>query len=332
MKKYLTALLCAMLAVVFGLGFAACSDGEKESISVYMPDGAPALAAAYLMAGETSFDREVNYEVVDPSLISAYVTGENPKADVCILPVNLASKLLGLGEKYKMLGTVTHGNLFLLKSEGENVTRKNLSSLKGKTVGIINIAAVPGLTFKIILKDNGLEYNEIGNCGEVDAEKVNLKAVTAEALTGCDYYVVPEPAASTKVNNTALSFAGSLQELYGESGGYPQAVLVAKSSLIEKASGFIEKFVAAVTENSSWLLKDETMPEAIISAIEGRLTQGMSPTFTAANLTKGVIENCAISFVKSSLCKAEVNSFISKLISVNPSAASTVSDAFYYTK
>ena len=71
-----------------------------------MPDGAPALAMAQLMVSESDTE---SYHVVDSSTIQTYVTGENPKADLCILPLNLASKLLGTGETYQMLGTVTHG-------------------------------------------------------------------------------------------------------------------------------------------------------------------------------------------------------------------------------
>ncbi len=326
MKKILTALLCALVSFGFVLG--ACGK-DKDGVSVYMPDGAPALAAATLMNEDGFFDREVEYNVVNSALIHTFVTGERPKADICILPVNLASKLLGDGSGYKLLGTVTHGNLFLLSEGGEEVTAENISSLKGKTVGIINLAAVPGLTFKIILKDNNLEYKELGNDGEAECDKVNLKAVTADALSGCDYYVVPEPAASTKVKVTPLSFAGNLQTLYGGN-GYPQAVLVAKTTLIENDKDFINKFMTAMGENAEWLLNDETQASDIVDAIQRHLTAGMSPTFTAANLGKDVIRNCAIDFVKSSDCKAEVNAFIEKLISIDPSAASKVADGFYY--
>ena len=50
------------------------------------------------------------YHVVDSSTIQTYVTGEEPAADFCILPLNAASKVLGTGTTYQMLGTVTNGN------------------------------------------------------------------------------------------------------------------------------------------------------------------------------------------------------------------------------
>jgi ABC-type nitrate/sulfonate/bicarbonate transport system substrate-binding protein len=84
-------------------------------------------------------------------------------ADVCVLPVTAASKLLGSGEKYEMLGVVTHGNLYLISKDGEQVTAENIEDLKGKTVGVLQINQVPGLTLKTVLKKYGVEYKEITN-------------------------------------------------------------------------------------------------------------------------------------------------------------------------
>ena len=131
-------------------------------VSVYAPDGAPALGLANLLAGEKSFENvTVDYNIVEPSLMQTYVTGKNSKADICVLPVNIAVKLLGNGAKYKLVGTLTHGNLFLLSKSGDKITPDNIAGLKGKKVGVVNLAAVPGLTFKVILKDSGLDFVEL---------------------------------------------------------------------------------------------------------------------------------------------------------------------------
>lgn len=131
-------------------------------VSVYAPDGAPALGLAKLMAETPVLNgTDMNYGIVDATTIQTYVTGSEPRADICVLPVNLAVKLLGDGEKYKMLGTLTNGNLFLLSAGKPSVTKENISSLKGKTVGVVNLAQIPGLVFKTVLKDNGLEFKEL---------------------------------------------------------------------------------------------------------------------------------------------------------------------------
>ena len=135
---------------------------QPSEISVYMPDGAPALALAKLMNEENQFGQtSVEYNVVPADTIGAQVNGADPAADICVLPVNAASKLLGSGEKYKMLGTVTNGNLYLLTEDGESITEQNVSPLAGKKIGVINLANVPGLTLKIILNKYDVAFETL---------------------------------------------------------------------------------------------------------------------------------------------------------------------------
>ena len=54
MKRKISIVLAGLL---FAVGFAACGDKKQEKeITVYMPDGAPALALAGLMAEDTADD------------------------------------------------------------------------------------------------------------------------------------------------------------------------------------------------------------------------------------------------------------------------------------
>lgn len=144
-----------------GDGFFCDATGGTEysqKISVYAPDGAPALGLAKLMKENALSNTE--YHIVNASTIQQFVSGNSPKADICVLPVNLAVKLLGNAQNYKLVGTLTHGNLYLLSKNNVQINADNLKNLKGKTVGVVNLAAVPGLTFKLILKSYGIEYTE----------------------------------------------------------------------------------------------------------------------------------------------------------------------------
>lgn len=135
--------------------------GETEyskGFSVYAPDGAPALGLAKLMV-ENSLTN-ADYHIVNAATIRTYVSGENPQADICVLPVNLAVKLLGNGQNYKLIGTLTHGNLYLLSKSDKKISVDNLHDLIGKRVGVVNLAEVPGLTFKIILSNHGINFIE----------------------------------------------------------------------------------------------------------------------------------------------------------------------------
>lgn len=322
MKKLFTFLAVIVLSVACALGVSACNNGGKsDKLSVYVPDGAPALSVAGLSDSD-KFD----VHVIDANTITSKVTGSSPIADIAIMPVNAAVKMLGKGDVYQMVGTVTHGNLFLLKKQGEEEinTPADLQKLEGKTVGVINLANVPGLTFKTILNDNEM----LSKVTLVDVNKLQVLPTNSE----CDYFVVPEPAATTKINATQgkLSLAGSLQTLYGGESGYPQAVVVAKKSVIENHSDKIAEFINSFATTKSWLLNDETTGAQIASAIDKMTDGDLDHTFTAANLTKEVIANCGINFVLSAQCKEEVKTFMQKFNAVSDNAWGTIDDKFFY--
>lgn len=133
---------------------------QTDNIKVVMPDGATAVGLAELMATDVDFGKTVSYEVVNSNAVQGYVTGAELKADICVLPVNMAVKILGGGQNYKLLGTLTHGNLYVVSKSGIALTPDNMSELNGKTVGVVMLAAVPGLTFKVILNRYGVAYTE----------------------------------------------------------------------------------------------------------------------------------------------------------------------------
>ena len=336
MKKFF-AIIAATVVCLACAFFAFGCNKDSGKLKVFAPDGAPALALAGI--SQTEADKYFDVSVVDAGNINAYVSG-NMEADIAIMPVNAAVKLLGSGEKYKMIGTVTHGNLYLMKKEGgqDIAATADLTNLVGKTVGVINLANVPGLTFKVILNDNGLEYNELKDGAEKQADKVNLKSVTPQEVTpanaDCDYYVVAEPVATTKANATGgkLSVAGNLQTLYGGAYGYPQAVAVAKNSVIENNQKAVSAFAASFGHTESWLASESTSSQDILGAID-KMTKGdLSHMFTADNLTKAVIANCGIRYeLNNAGSKEEVRLFMQKLNAVSNNAWGTPDfEKFFY--
>lgn len=355
MKKILTLIMALMLSVACVFGLVACDDGSSSGggdeggsgngnppvvYSLYAPDGAPALSVARLLADKTIIS-EIDVNVVSASTIQTFVTGANPTADFCIMPVNAASKLLGSGSTYQMLGAVTNGNLFLMKktSNASNVNVESVSDLNnlvGKKVGVLNLANVPGLTFKAILADNGISYQDLAESGSVDSAKVNLVGLSGGTQVvpsaDYDYYVVAEPAATTKQNatNGALSIAGSLQQLYGAGNGFPQAVLVAKKSVISANSALITKLINSFAQNKAWLTASTTTMQSIVNAVvSGFVDSNMSPTFTANNLNANVIANCSISFRSAVECKQDVLTYIAKLNTIVNNWG-TPQNAFFY--
>ncbi|MDE6412186.1 MAG: hypothetical protein K2L02_06660 [Clostridia bacterium] len=337
MKKSLGFAAVCAAAVLTTAAFAACKEQDGGKYSVYCPDGAPALS---LLNGILKEDETFEYHVIDSGTVQAQVTGENPNADFCVLPLNLASKLLGTGSSYQMLGTVTHGNLFFLTT-GDNalLTSENLTSLVGKTVGAVQLTNVPGLTLQVVLKQNDIPYQTIESMQEEKAaDKVNLLQMGTDATNvtpdrGCDYYLCPEPAVAAKIKGTAsapkpFKLAGDLQSLYGGEEGYPQAVLVAKKSVIEKDKESVDKLVSYFKGNAEYLAGAETA--AVLSLLNSVRTEGLTPAFNQNNLNGTVIQNCSVRYTEAKDCKSAVNAFLEKLIAVNANAANSVSDGFYY--
>ena len=336
LKRKVAAIACAA-AAVFVLGVSACAEdtGSGEfSYTVAMPDGAPALAAARLMVEDMQFGVEVNYTVVNSNAITQQVSGG--VADICILPVNAAVQLAGSGETYSLLGTVTHGNLYMLsaKHPDEQITVSNLKSLVGKTVGCIQLSSFVGNVFKIILEDNDVPYSVVESVSDAKSDSVNLINI-AEPSTGItpaaefDYMIGAEPLVTEKTTAApALKIVGDIQALYGEN-GFPQAVMLAKNSVIEQNSEFIADFISAVEANAEWIASDDADMTAIVNAINANYG-GATSSLNANNLNSTVISRCAIEFVSATECRQEITDFIDKLEAVTGTTL-TIADKFFYS-
>lgn len=328
-----------LLALSLSLGvFGGCKkDKELGEVGVYMPDGAPSLAFAKLMS-EDSEDDGVFYRVVNPALIQTKVTADKDEdnADFCVLPVTASSKLLGSGEKYKLLATVTHGNLFMVsKMQAPTFTQENLHLLKGKTVGVLQIKQVPGLTFKSILKSADIPYQELTGGVEKSAEKVNLKGISSASeisVVDADCFILAQPAVGA-VSSKGFYVVGDLQALYGadEQGnlGYPQAVLVAKSSFLDEHDAWTKDFLKKVRESVAWA--NTASAETLVSSVSSHLEDsGYQTTLKAPLLTPTAIAGCSLRYALASVCKEQINAYLLGLKGVDEQAVSTLSENFFW--
>ena len=324
--------LAGILLVGGAFGAACKSDAPDGETTVYMPDGAPALALAKLMHEDKENDG-VSYYVVDAKTIASKVNNKDAEknADLCVLPVSAASKLLGNGENYKMLGLVTQGNLFLLsKTETVEYTAQNLSGLLGKTVVVAQMNEVPGLTLKATLTARGIAWQELKDGVEASADKVNLAVAASEF----DLELVAEPAVSKRLAaSAAWKVVGDLQKLYGAqlggTYGFPQAALVAKASLLSEHEDWVKEFVEEVASGSEWLAETDATEvyETVVAHFEDK---GKAPVFSAETLSADTLNRCGVRFSYASDCKDVVHSYLQGLIGVNTNAAKLPVDAFYW--
>lgn len=322
MKK-LRIFLCLVLAAIVGAVSAACASTLPSAISVYMPDGAPALGFAKLMNDDNKLGKtELTYTVVAADKIGSFVQKET--ATMAVLPVNAASKLCGSGEKYKMAAVLTHGNLFVI---GKGDAAKP-DDLKGKVVAVVNREYVPGLTFKALLKKNNIEYLD-GNTGDkAVADKVTLVDINgtdvAAAVTTYDYVVAPEPAVTNVTKKTGAKVNMSLQTLWGE-GAYPQAVLVVKNDLL-RDEAFMTALFSALEESAEWV---KTHGEQAASTVGAHCAEGVQTTLSGPALNEAAVTGCNIRVEKAADAKDKVTDYIAKIREITPASASVVSDAFF---
>lgn len=322
MKKF----TCLILAFIFSFATLFVGCNTPHSIYIYSPDGAPALALSTVIKKDF---QNTEIRIVSADTIASFVTGKDKKADICILPINMASKLIGGGEDYKMLGTITHGNFYFLSSSETVIKKENLDSLVGKTIGVMQFQNVPGLTLQSVLAANHLEYITIQDSSEKQPNKVNLMAIgkVETARTDIDMFLIPSPQADAKAQTTNLKFVGSLSELYGDF-GFPQAIIVIKNSLLEENLNFVKDFINQV-ENVENYLKEENKAE-ICSLLHGKIENGLTPVFNENNLTSASIKHANIKFIDCKNSKETVESFIKTLKTVNPNSVQEFSENFFY--
>ena len=332
MKKLIAILL---LIFVLTATFVACEpqNNDPQSYTMVAPDGAPALAISELMAKNMQFDNAFTYKVVSADDVKNHVVGNvNAHADFALLPVNLASKLLGSGDEYKMVAVVTHGNLFFLSKNDNQITAENAQTLlKGKSIAVVNLAAVPGLTTKALLAKVGLAYTE--DVSQKTSVNVYLKGINgteiASSLNGenaVDYVVAPEPAVSTiTAKAPVIKKVGALHDVYGR---YPQAVLVVKTEIVETNINLVKQVITAMQGATDFVKANTQMA---VDAVANHLPQGATPSFNATNTTASSVDGCGINVktFEDSTLLTQVQSYIADIIAVKADSAKTIPETFF---
>lgn len=328
--------LMAILLVLFVLCtvLVACTPNtpDPQSYTMVAPDGAPALAISQLMAENMQFDNNFTYQIVASNDIKNHVVGNlNAHADFALLPINLASLLLGGGDEYKMVAVVTQGNLYFLSKNDTPITPENASTqLKGKSIAVVNLAAVPGLTTKALLSKVGLTYTE--DISQKTAENVYLKGINgteiASSLNGenaVDYVVAPEPAVSTiTAKAPVIKKVGALHDVYGR---YPQAVLVVKSSIVETNVKLVKEVVNAIKGATDYV---KANTQTSVDAVASHLPEGATPSFNATNTTASSVDGCGINVqtLDDETLLAQIETYINDIITANATSAKVLPQTF----
>jgi NitT/TauT family transport system substrate-binding protein len=325
MKKFLGLIVALVLCVVSGFSLFGCGE-TPEVIHIYMPDGAPALSMAKLMHDNNQFGGKVEYTVVRATDISQCIIQQT--ADVAVLPVNAASKLIATGEKYKMIATVTHGNVYIVG----NKDISSLSDLVGERVGIIGAGMVPDLTLSYLLSSQDIaierELVDSDNAGKVTlCDCVDATTLIQKLMQGqLSFGLLPEPAVSTLLAKPAnFNIELNIQALW-QGGSYPQAVMVAKTSLCQNVE-FINGLINAMIDNEEWILANTV---DAVNAITSHVLENVTPSLKT-DITSTAIANCNIKVNRMTTTEiANVKEYLNAIKTINPMAVGNYTDAMFY--
>ena len=322
-------MLAAALAVA-ALAFAGCNDPEQpqDGYTFVVPDGAPALGAVSLLNDVPDGIKSV--EIVPANTISQRAV----QSDIAVVPANLAANLYNKGQDVKLVGTVTHGNLFVL---GTSNSVNALADLEGKLVFSIGQNSVPDYVFRTLLEEAELDVvqGDAAQEGKVtiryfaDGSAVMQQLIAAKG-EGIDAVgVLAEPAVANAINNGMVELF-DLQSLWqqhtgADTPGYAQAVLIVKGD-VAKDKVFMDELIAAFDGNGAFVSEHSAEVAGIIAKVYPQ------SSFAAQTFTAETLERCNCGFMTGAACKAEFEAMADAIMRINAQAigGKLPDAAFYY--
>lgn len=240
------------------------TEAEVLNLRAIAPEGATTIAMVQMIHDQPNLGENVTvtYESLSTTdLLSSDLMGE--KTDFAIAPVNLAANLYNKGVPYTLVSVNTHGNLFMITT----LDIATWEDLKGKTVYMIGQGLVPDLIFRYLSSENGVVADE-------DFEVVYLSGATEIApsfLSGkAEIIIAPEPVLSVISTkdvpySVLFDFQKEYESVTGLEGGYPQAGLLVRNTLIEEHPEVVSAFVDAMAASNAWVNEDaETAAQYIV--------------------------------------------------------------------
>ena len=256
------------------------------------------------------------------------------QSDIAIVPANLAANLYNKGQDVKLVGTVTHGNLFVL---GTSDSVKTLADLEGKLVYSIGQNSVPDYVFRTLLKEAELDVVQ-GDAAQEGKVTVNYKNDGSEVMQqlvaakkeGKDVVGVLAEPAVTNAKAKGMVELFDLQSLWqtrtgADATGYAQAVLIVKGD-VAKDKAFMDRLIAAFEGNGAFVAEHSGEVAGIIAKVYPQ------SSFAAQTFTAETLERCNCGFTRGAACKAEFEAMAEAIAEINAQAigGKLPDAAFYY--
>lgn len=277
-KTTLAVLLVAALVAVFAVGLAACNDDKDvapDTLQLYVPDGAPALAVAKFIAEKdtlTVAGYKIAVNIVPANQIAAHMAKAD--GDIVIMPANAGMNLIMKGAEYKFVCSNTRGILYMI-SRTEGAVKP--ADLAGKKVGCIGQGAVPEYALMTVLEANGL-------ADSVEVQFFADGAGVQSALTAgtIDFGIVGEPAATAGASKgffTVMDMQAEFNEATDSESGFPMSSTFVSEALAGE-DGFVEALIAALEDNVDYIAENAAGMTALLQGA------GSTSAYPAASIPR----------------------------------------------
>ena len=325
MKKIISTLTIFIIILIIGIFCISCNANksnenfrdENTTLNFAAPEGTPALAILRMPENYKKIDgTNINYKIVSPTNIAAEMSSK--ESQLIIMPINAGANLIRQGAKYKLVSIAVEGSLFMIgnNSAGNHI---NLTDIIGKKIACIGKTGIPGLIFRFVMKNNGINIIENGNPNSENNEILvqyvadGNVAKTLLSNNQVDFAVVGEPAASALKNALNLNSEMNIQSEYSklnssESANYAQAGLFVVNELAEDER-FMNELFAALKTNKDWI---NSNPNQVMEYAKNNLYP--SAMFPAISIPR-----CAINAER--LTDNKINEIISLLKKIMPKDA-----------
>lgn len=312
MKK-IVILIFAFISVILS------SCKNEDNITLYVPDGTPALAITNIL--DNGFSCE-NMNVV-PKLVSASdIAGYVSKDSNClaIMPTVSAATLYNKGVDIKIITTNIFGNLYIASTS----IIESFEKLKGNIIYVTIGTTQSMLTY--LLDKNNIEYQ----FGETKKDEVVTISSKKEAQE-----IIPLLKLASNNNETALAVLGEPQltqamskvdglsilfdmqeeyKKYNSNCSYPQASLVGKNKILNEE--MCNKLYDLLSLNEKYLIDNLENLNDILKKYDSSIS--------SLNFTKETIKRCYLGLEKSYTIKDEINNYVKMLNKIE------LDDNFYY--
>lgn len=244
------------------------------------------------------------------------------KADMAVVPTEIAAKLYNDGAAYQLAAVNTGGYLYLL-SEGESISE--VSDLRGKAMTIVGEKSAADIVIRQLLVQNGIDPdNDLTLTYAASAETV------MENVAASDILVLSEPWVTDLLNeNSDFSIALDIQEEWmgiNEDGmPLPLTCLIVKKEIpIDRAEEW-NLFVEDYKDSVDWVNSNPAETAELLDKHEIGITKGQA---------EGVISRSNLEYLDAANAKQAVEKYLSLFLEseADGTVESLPDAAFYLTE